>query len=266
MSKVTQPRATGSGFEPRRPDSRALALNHHTGFPGRPSPPLSRLLEPRPGARRPVPLSSPAASRYAPHTHLRWSKEWMLREDLPWPPPTQLRERPNMSAAPTRLSSHGLMPDQQSGPAPAAVAQAEDAAAEAVDEPRAAFLPGPQPSTDIQPEPAVRPPRFTAAAAWGAGKCSSPARPSAAGLRERTTRPGMHRATAGLRPSRKGGARGGATAESSGWAGIGSFGRSPGEGIGVDGSRKVTTVVTITRFIIRIRIVLDGVYYAKPLS
>lgn len=135
----------------------------------------------------------------------------MLRPDLPWPPPTQLRERPNMSAAPTRLSSHGLMPDQPSGPAPAAAAQAEDAAAEVVEEPPAAFLPGPQPSTDIQPEPAVRPPRFTAAAAWGAGKYSSSTRPSATGLREGTTRSCVHRATAGLRPSRKGGAGGGAT-------------------------------------------------------
>lgn len=31
--------------------------------------------------------------------YLRWSKEWMLRAAFPCPPPTQLRERPNMLAA-----------------------------------------------------------------------------------------------------------------------------------------------------------------------
>lgn len=33
------------------------------------------------------------------HAYLRWSKEWMLRAAFPCPPPTQLRERPNMLAA-----------------------------------------------------------------------------------------------------------------------------------------------------------------------
>lgn len=133
----------------------------------------------------------------------------MLREDLPWPPPTQLRERPNMSAAPTRCPPHGLMPERPSGRAPAVAAQAGEAAAEVVEGPPTTFLPGPQLRTDIQPEPAVRPPRFTAAATRNAGKCSSPARPLPTGLGKRTTRPGVHCATAGLRPRRRGGARGG---------------------------------------------------------
>lgn len=122
----------------------------------------------------PIPASSPAASRLRPqHTHLRWSKEWMLREDLPWPPPTQLRDRPNILAAPARRSLHGLMPQRPSGREPAAAAQA----AEVVKGPPNTFLPGPQLRTDIQPEPAVRQSRFTAAATRNAGKCSSPARP-----------------------------------------------------------------------------------------
>lgn len=128
----------------------------------------------------------------------------MLREDLPWPPPTQLRERPNMSAAPARRSPHGLMPQRPSGWEPAAAAQT----AEVMKRPPT-FLPGPQPGTDIQPEPAVRPSRFTAAITMNAGKCSSPARPQQTGLCEPTTRPGMHHATAGLWPGRRGGARGG---------------------------------------------------------
>lgn len=162
-------------------------------------------------------MSSPEASHLRPqHTHLRWSKEWMLREDLPWPPPTQLRERPNMLAAPARRSLHGLMPRRPSGREPAAVAQA----AEVVKGPPTTFLPGPQLRTDIQPEPAVRPSRFTAVATRNAGKCSSPARPPPTGLCEPTTRPGVHHATAGLRPPRKGGATGGETAVPSRWAGI----------------------------------------------
>lgn len=87
----------------------------------------------------------------------------MLREDLPWPPPTQLRERPNISAVPASRSPHGLMPERPAGRAPVAAAQAEEAAARVVETPPTTFLPGPQPRTDIQPEPAVRPPRFTAA-------------------------------------------------------------------------------------------------------
>lgn len=87
----------------------------------------------------------------------------MLREDLPWPPPTQLRERPNISAVPASRWPHGLMPERPAGRAPVAAAQAEEAAARVVGTPPTTFLPGPQPRTDIQPEPAVRPPRFTAA-------------------------------------------------------------------------------------------------------
>lgn len=86
------------------------------------------------------------------------------------------------------------MPDPPSGPAPAAAAQAEEAEAEVVEEPPTTFLPGPQPLTDIQPEPAVRPPRFTATAAKSSGKCSLPARHQATGLSEQTTRSSMHRA------------------------------------------------------------------------
>jgi len=86
----------------------------------------------------------------------------MLREDLPWPPPTQLRERPNISVVPASRSPHGLMPERPTGWAPVAAAQAEEAEARVVETPPTTFLPGPQPRTDIQPEPAVRPPRFTA--------------------------------------------------------------------------------------------------------
>lgn len=165
-----------SGFESKRPDSRALALNHHAVFPGRLSPPstsLSHLAEAPARGYAPHSHVQPRGLPPSPpnkHTHLRWSKEWMLREDLPWPPPTQLRERPNMSAAPTRCPPHGLMPEGPSDRAPAAAAQAEEAAAEVVEGPPTTFLPGPQLRTDIQPEPAVRPPRFTAAATGNAGK------------------------------------------------------------------------------------------------
>lgn len=220
MPKVTQRGVTGSEFEPRRPDSRALPLNHRTAFRGRLSPPsttaLTSLRTPGPALCSSIPVSGPAASHLRPqHTHLRWSKEWMLREDLPWPPPTQLRERPNMLAAPARRSPHGLMSQRPSGREPAAATQA----AEVVKRPPTTFLPGPQPRTDIQPEPAVRPSRFTAAATRNAGKCSSPARPQPTGLCEPTTRPGVHRSASSLRPLRKGGARG-ESAVSFGWAGM----------------------------------------------
>lgn len=56
-----------------------------------------------------------------------------MREDLPWPPPTQLRERPNMSAALASRLPHGLMPKRPSGRAPAAAAQAEEAAVEVLE-------------------------------------------------------------------------------------------------------------------------------------
>lgn len=140
--------------------------------------------------------SAPLAPQLPPLpliTHLRWSKEWMLREDLPWPPPTQLRERPNMSAAPARRSPHGFMLHRPSGPAITAAAQAE-ATVEVILRSPTTFLPDPQPSTDIQPEPAVRPPRFTAVVKKNSGKCSSPRRLLATRLREWTTRPGMHHA------------------------------------------------------------------------
>lgn len=151
----------------------------------------------------------------------------MLREDLPWPPPTQLRERPNMSAAPARRSPHGLMPKRPSGPAPPAAEAAEEETAEVVEGPPTTFLPSPQPRTDIQPEPAVRPPRFTAAAKGNTGKCSSLARSPPTGLCERTTRPGVPHATAGLRAPKGGGTRGGESAVSSGWAGMGNLGAEP---------------------------------------
>lgn len=183
MPKVTQRGATGSGFETRHPDSRALALNHHTAFLQRLSQPLTSALtppsDPVAGLCTPIPVSSPKASHLSPqHTHLRWSKEWMLREDLPWPPPTQLRERPNMSAALAGRSPHGLMPQRPSHREPETAAQA----AEVVKGPPTTFFPGPQPRTDIQPEPAVRPSRFTAATPRNAGKCSSLARPGWSGL------------------------------------------------------------------------------------
>lgn len=213
-------------------------------------PPRSHTLQ-RPPARGYAPPSPRPAPRPAPlspqYTHLRWSKEWMLREDLPWPPPTQLRERPNMSAAPTRCPPHGLMPERPNGRAPAVAAQAEEAAAEVAEGPPTTFLPGAQLRTDIQPEPAVRPPRFTAAAARNAGKCSSPARPPPTGLCGRTTEPGVHRATAGLRPRRRGGAReeGGEPAVSDGGRERETCARSPEEGIGEDGCLKVTAMFTI---------------------
>nr|KAF6490007.1 hypothetical protein HJG59_010381 [Molossus molossus] len=97
------------------------------------------------------------------------------------------------------------MPLWPSGREPAAAAQT----AKVVKRPPTTFLPGPQPGTDIQPEPAVRPSRFTAAAKRNAGKCSSPTRPQQTGLCEPTTRSGVHHAIAGLRPSRRGGATGG---------------------------------------------------------
>lgn len=46
----------------------------------------------------PSPRSCPRA-RGRLRAYLRWSKEWMLRAAFPCPPPTQLRERPNMLAA-----------------------------------------------------------------------------------------------------------------------------------------------------------------------
>lgn len=76
---------------------------------------------------RPQPHVQPRGLPPLPqYTHLRWSKEWILREDLPWPPPTQLRERPNMSAALARCLLHGLMPERLSGWTPAAAAETEE--------------------------------------------------------------------------------------------------------------------------------------------
>lgn len=127
----------------------------------------------------------------------------MLREDLPWPPPTQLRERPNMSAAQPCRPPHGFISIPPSSQASAATSQTQPAAAGAVERPPSTFLPGPQPRTDIQPEPAVRPPCFTAAAARNSGKCSSRARLPATGLCERTTRPCITRATVEMRRGKR---------------------------------------------------------------
>lgn len=169
---------------------------------------------------RPQPHVQPRGLPPLPqYTHLRWSKEWILREDLPWPPPTQLRERPNMSAALARCLLHGLMPERLSGWTPAAAAETEEVTKRMAGTPPTTFLSGPQPRTDIQPEPAVRPPRFTAAATRRAGKCSSPSTPLLPGLYVRTTRPSVHHATAGQRPRKRGGARRGESAVSLGWAG-----------------------------------------------
>lgn len=169
MSKVTGPETTGSGFEARCPDSKALRITNI--LPSRGAPVL--LAPPRPASQARVWASAPgpaASPPRAPHTHFRWSKEWMLREDLPWPPPTQLRERPNMSADQPRRLPHGFMSDPLSGPVLVATSQAQPAAAGAVERPPSTLIPSPQPRTDIQPEPAVRPPRFTAAAARNTGK------------------------------------------------------------------------------------------------
>lgn len=162
--------------------SRALALNRRTAFPERLSRPSASALTlpsaPGQGLCASIPKSSPAASPFCPqYTHLRWSKEWILREDLPWPPPTQLRERPNMSAAPASRLPHGLMPKRPSGQAPAAAAQAEEAAAEVLERLPTTFPPGPQSSTDIQPEPALRPPRFTAPSRGTLGNAVRPRGP-----------------------------------------------------------------------------------------
>lgn len=181
----------------------SLKNNQHTTLPRRPSPPRTSA----PRKPSPVWVSAPGPAAFpprAPHTHFRWSKEWMLREDLPWPPPTQLRERPNMSADQPRRPPHGLMSDPPSGPASAATSQAQPAAAGAVERPPSTLLPGPQPRTDIQPEPAVRPPRFTASAARTSGKCSSRERHLPTGLCERTTRTGMTRATVQKRRDKRG--------------------------------------------------------------
>lgn len=169
MSKVTGPETTGSGFEARCPDSKALRITNI--LPSRGAPVL--LAPPRPASQARVWASAPgpaASPPRAPHTHFRWSKEWMLREDLPWPPPTQLRERPNMSADQPRRLPHGFMSDPLSGPVLVATSQAQPAAAGAVERPPSTLIPSPQPRTDIQPEPAVRPPRFTAVAARNTGK------------------------------------------------------------------------------------------------
>lgn len=169
MSKVTGPGATGSEFEARCPDSKASRIT--STVPSRGDPvhlaPQRPASQARDCASAPCPAASPPR---APHTHFRWSKEWMLREDLPWPPPTQLRERPNMSAAQPRRPPQVFMSDPPSGQASGATSQAQPAAAGAAERPARTFLPRPQPRTDIQPEPAVRPPRFTAAVAWNSGK------------------------------------------------------------------------------------------------
>lgn len=169
LSKVRGPGATGSGFEARCPDSKASRITSTVPSGGDPV----HLVPRRPASQARVWASAPgpaASPPRAPHTHFRWSKEWMLREDLPWPPPTQLRERPNMSAAQARRPPQVFMSDSPSDPASAATSQAQPAAAGAAERPPSTFLPGPQPRTDIQPEPAVRPPRFTAAVARNSGK------------------------------------------------------------------------------------------------
>lgn len=59
----------------------------------------------RTGQGRPQPRCPPGSLHGRPRArgrlraYLRWSKEWMLRAAFPCPPPTQLRERPNMLAA-----------------------------------------------------------------------------------------------------------------------------------------------------------------------
>lgn len=62
-----------------------------------------------PPHRRPEPAAAP------PAPHLRWSKEWMLREAFPCPPPTQLRERPNMLAAEGCSGPRALRPHSPAG-------------------------------------------------------------------------------------------------------------------------------------------------------
>lgn len=168
----------------------------------RPCPPRTSA-PPKPSLRLGVRARPHGLPPRAPHTHFRWSKEWMLREDLPWPPPTQLRERPNMSAAQPRRPPHGFISDPPSGPASATTSQAQQVAAGVVERPPSTFLPGPQPRTDIQPEPAVRPPRFTAATARNSGKCSSRARLPATRLCERTTRAGMTHVTVEKRQGKR---------------------------------------------------------------
>lgn len=190
----TESEVKGSGFEARCPDSKALRITNIQ--PSRGTPVF--LAPPSPASQARVWAFAPGPAAFpprAPHTHFRWSKEWMLREDLLWPPPTQLRERPNMSADQPRRLPHGFMSDPPSGPVSATTSQAQPAAAGAVERLPSTLLPSPKPRTDIQPEPAVRPPRFTAAAARNSGKCSSRARLLTTGLCERTTRTGMTRAT-----------------------------------------------------------------------
>lgn len=78
----TAPAPRGAGGEDRQPRCRLLRKAARPA-----SPPHNR------GASPSLP---------GPRSHLRWSKEWMLRAAFPCPPPTQLRERPNMAAAAPR--------------------------------------------------------------------------------------------------------------------------------------------------------------------
>ena len=186
--------------------SRAIALNQHTAFPERlPRPSASAFTLPSAPAGIYAP-PTPAPARGLPllplYTHLRWSREWMLREDLPWPPPTQLRERPNSSAVPASRSPYGLMPERPTGRAPVAAAQAEEAAARVLETPPTTFLPGPQPRTDIQPEPAVRPPRFTASRREVCWEMQFAREAPQTGLCEGTTKLDVHQETAALEKRR----------------------------------------------------------------
>lgn len=64
-----------------------------------PSPPESTTAPGRGPQPRPSFPSQPPSRPRPAQAYLRWSKEWMLRAAFPCPPPTQLRERPNMLTA-----------------------------------------------------------------------------------------------------------------------------------------------------------------------
>lgn len=168
----------------RRPPSRPLLSRPRSRLRGKPAP-SSSADGARPQPPPPSPLTAPppsaltaAPSPRPPLAHLRWSKEWMLRAAFPCPPPTQLRERPNMLAVEGCSGPRALRPHSPAG-------RAGDRRA------------------GTGPEPRRRNRRAQSMRGQGTPESAGPAPPPARGLRV----PGST-AGGGARPSHGGAGRG----------------------------------------------------------
>lgn len=172
----------GSGFEPGALTPEPSLLTTTQPFPGAsspsPPPPLSHLpAHPTRGYAPPTPYRAPRPPHQPPRHSLEVVQGVNIAGRLAMAP-----AHPAPRAAKHVGGPGPSLASRSHAREPAEAAQAEERAAGVLKRRPTTFLPGPQSRPDIQPEPAVLQPRFTAAATRNTGKCSSPARPPPTGL------------------------------------------------------------------------------------